>query len=317
MLKRLITIPLCIFLFACSESRDTAPTTTSIDNTNASSISKLGFLHFIALHSNEVLARNTITASPGYASPCTSGNYTVNFNDANNNNTLDKGDSVAESYANCVLNTGEIRVSGNINSAVTDLSTRQYSLEVQHNNLTINTLNNAKSATFNGPITTTITADLSLSNIENVYRDYTVEFDSISTTINSGTAAIEISSLNSSYSIKHSLVFSATGVTGLLRTDTTTEVIGISANNQPLLSGNPSLSAADEEAAITANTISANDRKAFRPFIGRLRIESIIDNQFVEMTSEDGDDDATTYQQNVRANRTTTSTLGHKWVDLL
>ena len=342
MLKLLASLFLSIFIVACENDHEPPFTTTSINNTNAVAISKLGFQQFLALHSNEILARNTIVSSPVYASPCISGDYTADFNDANNNNSLDQGDSVAETFNNCVLNTGNIRASGTINSSVTEFKLGRYSLNSQHTSLVITTLGNAKSYVFNGPLSTKITATSTLSEVENSYRGYTVAFGQNSTTINAGMAFVNINVLNNSYSIRHSLVFSATGVSGILRTDTTSAVIGISIDNEILISGDPAFFAADEDAAIqskksaldVAENISSpvpaviaqlkadifaleKSRKAFRAFLGRLRIESVVDNQFVEMISEDGDDDLTTYQQNVRADRVTTSTLGNKWIDLL
>lgn len=346
MFRLCFTLCASSLLLACSNGGSSSSPSISIDSSNARSISALGFQQFLALHSNEVLARNTIIANPSYASPCTSGGYSANFTDADNSNSLSRGDTVEENFSNCVLNTGNIRVSGSSSSSVNSFDSSTYQLTIQHSNLVVTTLGNDKSYTFDGPLRTTITVQNTLLNVDNDYRGYTVSFGSNTTTINAGTAFVVIDSLNNSYSIQHSLVFSTEGVSGILRTDTTSEVVGISADNEILLAGNPSLSAEDEEviiqdkrdelavenakntpdpAEVTRLELEIFDlekaREAFRPFAGRLIIESVSDGQFVEMISVEDDvfedNDPNTYQQNVRVDGQTLPTGGLKWTDLL
>lgn len=346
MLKLFFTLCTCSLLLACSGSGSSTPTSISIDNTNARSISALGFQQFLAIHSNAVVTRNTVIAQPAYASPCTSGGYSANFNDADNSNSLSQGDTLEENFSNCVFNTGNIRVSGRSSSSVDDFNAGIYQLRIQHSNLIVTTLGNGASYTLNGPLRTTVNARVTLLDIDNDYRGYTLSFANNTTTINAGTAFVTINDLDNSYSIQHSLVFSTEGIDGTLRTDTTSAVVGISANNAILLAGDPALSAADEEAAIQVkvdelaaeNAMNTPDpalvtqleieifnlenaRQAFRPFAGRLIIRSVSDGQFVEMISVEDDEfednDPTTYQQNVRVDGQTFSTGGLRWVDLL
>lgn len=342
MLKLFIALSISSLLVACAENNESTPASISINNGNASRFSALGFQQFLALHSNSALVRNTISANPNYNSPCSSGGYAANFEDLDNTVSLTAGDRISETYTNCEFNTGNITVSGRSSSTVNSFSSGTYGLTTQHSSLVVTTLGNGKSYTFNGSIQAVVKNEFTLLNIENLYRNYTVGFAGESTTINSGSANITVNSADNGYAIQHSLIFSTSRTTGLLRTDTTTEVGGLSINNELLFAGDPTISAADEDTDIQSkkDELAAaqaenpqdpaaiaqleadifaleNARKAFRPFEGRLRIESVIDGHFVEMTSLDSDDDATTYLQNVRANRATTATLGNKWADLL
>lgn len=330
-------------LTACADKRNTTPTSTSINTENAQAFAKLGMQQFIALHNGELLTRNTVVNAPNYASPCSSGTYAANFIDVGSVGSLDTGDSITETYDMCTLNTGNVRVTGHINSKVTALSNRIYTLDIQHKNINLVNLSTGQIYQYSGDIQGSVDADLNFSSITSSYRNYTINFNAQTATINSGESIVKLQTNNNSYSIEHHLIFSTPAAIGLLRTDTTTQVTGQLVNNHPLFSGDPALITSEDEAiqakkdalAIEKSKASGlqdaaliiqleadiktleQTRKSFRPFVGRLRIESTIDSQFVEMVSEDSDDDITTYQQNVRANRTTTSTLGHKWVDLL
>lgn len=324
MKKIFLLVATCLSIVACSNDESSSNPSVSITPSNADTFSKLGFQQFIALHSNEMLVRNTILNQPLFATPCNSGAYSFTFTDTDNNSSFSVGDSVIENYSNCALNAGDIVVSGVSTSTVTERTIGlTFGMDVTHSNLNVSI--NGKTYTYNGLIKTRIKTDSVLTEMTNQYRDYSISFGSNSMAISSGRTEAAYNFNDRAYSINQAIVFTGNRFNGILRADTTTAVIGdITPTGKPLFSGDPLLdpiaedNAIDQESDTTQKQTLKDARAAFRGFTGRLRIESVTDNQFVDIDSDDNDDDVTTYVRNVRANsRNQPPINGLKWVDLL
>lgn len=286
-LRLTLIISSILSVSACSESTQNTPA-TKITISNANTYAKLGYQQLIALHSQDLLTRNTAVNQPIFTNPCSNnGGYSFTKTDINNNTAFDTGDSVTETYSNCAYNLGDMSVSGSVTSTVTKKSNAAIDMNVQHNNLSITV--DGQTYTYNGTFKTSLDTDNILTQMTNEYTGYTVNFRGHSTRISAGRSIATLHILQDTYTISQTFVFTGSSFEGIFRSDTAGGIQG---------------------------TTTTNNKNIY-PFRGLLRIESTTGEGSVSITSEDDDNDASTYSRDVRFNRVTTKTEGLLWDNLL
>lgn len=288
-MKNLLTYSIVILLTgisACANDESNSEPATALNNSNADKLSKMAYQQFIALHSHDLLVRNTAVSQPAFASPCTN-NGGYGFTKTGASNSFNEGDTVTETYSNCTYSLGNITVSGTVISKLTEKTTSKLNMNVQHRNLSVTS--DGQLYRFNGSFSTSLGTNSTSTQMINEYRGYTLIFRGRSTNITAGRSTVNLNIVAKTYDIDQSIVFSGSDFSSRLRADTSGGANG--------------------------KTTASNEN--IYPFNGSLRLRAIGGDGVITLTSIDNDSNDATYQRSVRSNGRTTRQRGLLWTDLL